>query len=391
MPPAAPLATIRCPSRQHQVRLDPSRWWAPASCPVCKVPVDPFRLVRGVRWLGGRAPVGVVRAGPLALAPAELIGWLAFAGVVLVALLMRWWGDRNMVGTLLLWSGRWVWLLPLAALAPLGLVAWRALLPLALAAVVVVGWVMGASTGWRARLGAPEGLRVRVVSYNVAGGVAVAGTLRALVDELRPDILAIQECGPALVPVLKALPGYAIDTGDLCLATRFPVQASAIMPAEQYKGISYAAARRYTLATPAGPVAFTNIHLETPRRGLQVLLTGDLGAARVAVEKNLEFRSLQARQARRWVDSTTAPRLAAGDFNMPVESAIWRATWRGLSDAWDAAGTGFGYTKRDGWIRSRIDHVLFDARWRAVHAEVARDFGSDHRPMVADVVLVAAP
>jgi len=42
---------LKCPSRQHTVRLDPSRVWRKAICPTCKVPVDPTRLRRALKRL----------------------------------------------------------------------------------------------------------------------------------------------------------------------------------------------------------------------------------------------------------------------------------------------------------------------------------------------------
>ena len=50
-----------------------------------------------------------------------------------------------------------------------------------------------------------------------------------------------------------------------------------------------------------------------------------------------------------------------------------------------AAGNGWGYTKLNGWIRVRIDHVLVDARLEAVGAAVGADYGSDHLPFIAEV------
>jgi endonuclease/exonuclease/phosphatase (EEP) superfamily protein YafD len=78
----------------------------------------------------------------------------------------------------------------------------------------------------------------------------------------------------------------------------------------------------------------------------------------------------------------------AGDFNTPVESRIFQDRWSGLDDAFSRVGAGFGATKYNGWIRVRIDHVLTDSSWRAVGVSCWENVGSDHRPLVADLVLV---
>jgi endonuclease/exonuclease/phosphatase family metal-dependent hydrolase len=74
-----------------------------------------------------------------------------------------------------------------------------------------------------------------------------------------------------------------------------------------------------------------------------------------------------------------------GDFNLPVESVIWQQYWSSFEDAFSAAGNGWGFTRINGWIRVRIDHVLLDDRLKAVGARVGADWGSDHLPLQAEV------
>ena len=40
---------LKCPSRQHTVRLDSSRFWQKTICPKCRVPIDPTRLRRIIK------------------------------------------------------------------------------------------------------------------------------------------------------------------------------------------------------------------------------------------------------------------------------------------------------------------------------------------------------
>jgi endonuclease/exonuclease/phosphatase (EEP) superfamily protein YafD len=75
--------------------------------------------------------------------------------------------------------------------------------------------------------------------------------------------------------------------------------------------------------------------------------------------------------------------LIAGDFNLPPESAIFRASWGGYTDAFPAAGCGYGYTKFTRWWGARIDHVLAGAGWQVRDCTVGPDVGSDHRPVLA--------
>jgi endonuclease/exonuclease/phosphatase (EEP) superfamily protein YafD len=125
-----------------------------------------------------------------------------------------------------------------------------------------------------------------------------------------------------------------------------------------------------------------NLHLETPRKGLERLFHSE--TAPLAV--NTELRRIQSRQIASWVDALGPSLVIAGDFNTPVESPIYREGWGGYRNAFSRTGFGFGMTRYNGWIRVRIDHVLARGEWRAIRARVGPDVSSDHRPVVAEVV-----
>jgi endonuclease/exonuclease/phosphatase (EEP) superfamily protein YafD len=82
--------------------------------------------------------------------------------------------------------------------------------------------------------------------------------------------------------------------------------------------------------------------------------------------------------------------VVAGDFNMPTDSAIYRACWSSLSNAFSKAGLGFGYTEWPtvaGWrFGIRIDHILTGPGWRPQRCWVGPDVGSDHLPLLADII-----
>jgi endonuclease/exonuclease/phosphatase family metal-dependent hydrolase len=148
---------------------------------------------------------------------------------------------------------------------------------------------------------------------------------------------------------------------------------------------------RYLIATPSGDVQVTNLHLETPRKGFDGLAVLDVDRLR----ENTLLRDIESDLARRWVDQGVAKRpvpvLVAGDFNTPVESRVFQAHWsEGLQDAFSQVGRGLGMTKYNGWIRARIDHVLTGPGWYVRRTEIGYDLGSDHRPLIVDLVLPPA-
>ncbi len=99
------------------------------------------------------------------------------------------------------------------------------------------------------------------------------------------------------------------------------------------------------------------------------------------------IRDIESRQARRWVSEGADAIVVLGDFNLPVESVIYRRHWGDMRNAFSYGGLGFGFTRYAGWIRARIDHILVDEGWQVVRSFVGPDFGSDHRPMIADLIL----
>jgi len=375
-------------SRRHRVAVDAGRYWAPARCPTCKSPVDARRIARFRQWLRGAAPRSRLRiTRALVLTPLDGLGWLLVLFTLLLAFVYHTFGDRTWWGTALIYTGRWPWLIPIGLAVPVA-IAWRrsALVPLAVAALVVMGPVMGGTLStapfWR------QGKTLRILTFNVEGGPVVSLRLRELLDATRPDIAGFQECGPTMHEAIGRLEGWAVsDTmSGVCFLSRYPLRTPPVlMQAQDFRAAGgSAAAKHYEVVSPIGTVSVFVVHLETPRHGVEHLLTDPLNAARL-IEANNLLRDTESRVVRRWVDSTAGARIVMGDFNLPVESIIWQQYWSSLDDAFNAAGNGWGFTKLNGWIRVRIDHVLFDDRLKAVGAHVGADWGSDHLPFMAEV------
>lgn len=381
-----PPLTVTCRAGTHRVRLEPERYWRDARCPVCRTPLDPWRRQRLRAWLNGEAPRSRLVFGARRVAPAQALGGLTLAAALFLALLYRVAGDVGLVGTVLLYIGRWIWLVPVGAVAAICALAGprRLLLPGAAACVVLLG-VMDFHLGWRRLLPVPDGRPLRVLTYNIEGGRTVLPRLAELVADERPDVIALQECGAEAQAALAELQGFTVDVTQGCFASRFPIDSVRAMPIERYERIGGLVVASYILRTPGGRVVVTNLHLETPRKGLERLLDERIATARTAIADNTLLREIESKQARAWVDAPGLPRIVLGDFNLPSDSRIFRRHWGDLTDAWRARGVGFGHTKRNGWIAVRIDHVLVDARFRVGAVHVGQDYGSDHLPLIAEV------
>jgi endonuclease/exonuclease/phosphatase (EEP) superfamily protein YafD len=148
---------------------------------------------------------------------------------------------------------------------------------------------------------------------------------------------------------------------------------------------------RYTIELPDREVQLFNLHLFTPRPGLEAVLDRRKGIdfSKVhALEAVLRERADESRQVSDWIRGFPRPTIVVGDFNTPVESVIFRRCWSWLDDAFSTGGFGFGFTKiteEHGFsYGARIDHVLYTPPWRCLRAWVGPDVGSDHLPLVAE-------
>ncbi len=339
---------------------------------------------------------------------------IVFTGVGLFTLSERW-----LPFTLLLYGPRWVVLLPLAVLVPLVLFsARRAILPLVLGGWVALVPIMGLR--WTIQADQPLTLHpvpptlsddnvVRVMTLNAQGGEAVSLHLDDALARYAPSALAFQECGEAFFDRLSLRRGWNVArVYGMCVMSQWPITAQDTMPRAAFArvaelGLGGAAhVVRFTIAHPHRPFELVTLHLETARKGLSLLLgaegvlndqTGMPQLPRSTdlnrVAANAEIRMRESERAAYWSARRAAdmPVIVMGDFNMPVESSIYRRYWRTLTNAFEAKGTGFGFTKQEGtWIRIRIDHVLAAPAWFTVQgAWVGEDVGSDHRPVIVDL------
>jgi vancomycin resistance protein VanJ len=248
---------------------------------------------------------------------------------------------------------------------------------------------MGFSMPWASVLpGAPGHLRLRILTCNVDGGHYDAPALGALIVQTKPDVVALQEWSG------ENEPGGIFDAnwhcwqyGGLLVASRHAIQATEALRAPGgYRHL----AMRCVLKAPGGDIVFCNLHLDTPREGITALLDMGLGGL-ATYEENLGYRLEGSETASQWLARTDGPLLIVGDFNMPVDSPVYRAYWSHYTNAFSSAGLGWGHTKFTRLIGCRIDHALAGPGWQFRRCLVGPDVGSDHVPVIAEVRWVGRP
>jgi endonuclease/exonuclease/phosphatase (EEP) superfamily protein YafD len=130
-----------------------------------------------------------------------------------------------------------------------------------------------------------------------------------------------------------------------------------------------------------------NVHLATVRDGLSAVMRLRPWKGADQLVANMRQRDFESSLARTFAERARGPLLITGDFNMPIESAVYQRHWSSFTNAFSVAGLGTGHTKATRWHGIRIDHVLLGPGWECLDARVGRHLGGDHRPMIADIYL----
>jgi endonuclease/exonuclease/phosphatase (EEP) superfamily protein YafD len=296
------------------------------------------------------------------------------------------------------------WLLPaVLACAVSGAFSWRWRVLGLLTLALVIGPVMGLSLG----LGRvtpddkPHTMALRVMTYNVKTYRAEASdeAYGLLADEIArqsPDVLLVQD-GPhlnrpgRLHPALQAVlaPYHWQGRGQYVIASRYPLRDCRFdrLP-DEGEPWPY---QRCTVQVGSRPVTLVNVHLLTPRQGLNATRHERL-AGLAEWRENFALRLSQARRLADDVALLPRPLIVAGDLNAPQPSPVVQVLLgEGLRDAFDEGGRGWGYSVghalKPHLSLLRIDHVLVSPELGVVQARVGSRWGSEHRPVVADLLV----
>ena len=101
-----------------------------------------------------------------------------------------------------------------------------------------------------------------------------------------------------------------------------------------------------------------------------------------------EWLRIQTGEANAILDALDdGPIILCGDFNGSPVGLRYKRFTENLTDAFASAGRGFGYTIPSNFPLKRIDWILVSLHWRVLDAFVPPQIGSDHRTVVADIVL----
>lgn len=231
--------------------------------------------------------------------------------------------------------------------------------------------------------------RLRVATVSLRRGLVPAEPVLDLVRRHQVDVLSVQELTPAaerrlvaaglldLLPHAHVVPARrgSVVSASGAVWSRRPLHARGVVPGSFEQPSARPAVDR--APEVEGPeVEIVAVHTMPPA----------VSPAQVRAWSS-DLAALPA-------PSPDVLRVLAGDFNATLDHAALRALLaRGYRDAARAAGRGRAWTWRPlraPFPRLALDHVLVDPRIGVGEVQVVAVRGSDHRAVVAELLLPAA-
>ncbi|MGD0229190.1 MAG: endonuclease/exonuclease/phosphatase family protein [Syntrophorhabdales bacterium] len=324
--------------------------------------------------------------------------------LAVVTALDRLGADRWWFGALNLYLPQMAWAVPGILLAVLSLKAARRWV---WAPLLCVAWVLGPIMGFCWHTQAPPGSAdVRIMTWNVKYGGNNKVTQLAItydIDAAEPDVVLLQDAGGLLNgPIGRFFQGWNVCSfGQYVIASKLPLDEAEVrlipFPGENHTCL------RCRLRIGAKTLILYNVHFQSPRQGLDAFREARkqpsyLPSAVQQLEDNVEARLSQARALGELIRQEREPVVVGGDLNSP-DASLACATLReaGLHDAFAEGGKGYGYTyghfllrRRLPWLGTswmRIDHVMLSPQLQSRACRAGTANVSEHRPVIADVVL----
>lgn len=270
----------------------------------------------------------------------------------------------------------------------------------AILAVVVTAAALAGAGAACAPLPSGGGIPLRVMTYNIRSGNGNLVQVGEAIRQLAPDVVALQEVDVRWHERSNFVDEAATLGRELGMDVRFaPIYSLPRLPigGDGPREFGVALLSRYPI------VAFSNdsiARLSTQEQNpVPALAPGlldvtlDVRGTRVRVfNTHLDYRKEPAVRARQvhemlgHIGSLETPTLVFGDMNAGPGAPELQPLLAHLRDAWSgSADPGFTYPADR--PTERIDYVLLSPQFRVTSTRVPVIEASDHRPVVADLIL----
>jgi len=220
------------------------------------------------------------------------------------------------------------------------------------------------------------GIRLRVLQANLFAKNEDPSRFFQLIDESRPDLMVLQEvAGPweqTLSPLPLSFPHGLVGSEDQGVRKDL----------KQYSRLL--ASKPESLSKKGVP-------------GYWTVVTGtDMNLNLISIHTRAPFSPYRAKRHKEQMKALTdvckkmsGPLIVVGDFNSSTWSQLFRELTRGKRLV--SARSGFGilgtWPSSLGPFRTPIDHILVSPEIQVLRCWVGPDIGSDHRPLLADLLV----
>jgi endonuclease/exonuclease/phosphatase (EEP) superfamily protein YafD len=226
---------------------------------------------------------------------------------------------------------------------------------------------------------------LRLMSANVLRDASSFEDFLAMVMEIRPDVIVLQEMSAEWADAVSDLEDYPFVASPFQTAqgvvvlSRFPISAETIPGVDLPDGVGGALGLRVVLDLDDGASAVLYaIHAPTPR----TLAGWDA--------RNVYLEQVTVAISEEILGTNV---ILAGDWNTPQWSAEFSSllAQTGMSatemSAWPAPTRIMRRYNVFRWIGSPIDHIAVTPGIARQNFTVGPDFGSDHKPIIADLLM----
>ncbi|NET40715.1 endonuclease/exonuclease/phosphatase family protein [Okeania sp. SIO2B3] len=242
---------------------------------------------------------------------------------------------------------------------------------------------------------------LKIFSLNNSWHKTETETLVEIIKREKPDIVFLQEITRNHItksfPKLKA--EYPYQTSDdikgyrAAILSRYPIEFQENLHLAGHSEVQ----QRAIIKIKEKLIVVYNIQTISPWIRLRKILPFLTIPVYEFDERSLEIQDLIER-----LKKESLPVIVAGDFNMSEQSEDYYYLRQVLNDSFRVSGMGFGLTWPAGWRLDflipnstwklnypllRIDYIWYSNHWVSKSAEVLSTTGSDHLPLVAELVL----
>jgi vancomycin resistance protein VanJ len=231
---------------------------------------------------------------------------------------------------------------------------------------------------------APEGPRLKIMSYNVLFSNEDFGAIADSIRAAGPDIVGFQELTGAhevLPPLLASEYPYAtfsreVKINGVGLISRYPIESAERIPLPPLN-----LAMHVILNVDGRRLHVFVVHL-TPNNYL-------LGQVPERAAERFAARAAETEQLAADLSASDGPAVLLCDCNLTDTSEAYRTLNTVLGDSFREAGWGLGHTSQPLGAPApilRVDYVWHSREFFAVSAGVGQPGGSDHRPVWAELI-----